>query len=244
MTEYDDLDWLYDVLYAACDDTVFEQDFLNQFHDILSTPKKVLDASCGNGIQAVALAKKGYEVTAADISEKMVLLTRNRSAKSKVHIETMVSSWQKLPQQKMKYDLVFCYGNSISHSLSKEDRIKNIISLSECLNKEGILIIDTRNWDKISQTKYTIYPKRKYNGNEYMPIYIWDISKEDNQSSVNILFTECKNNELNIYEKKLTFCTFRHNEFVSEINNMGLIIIKDTYKENSDEYCLYIKLHA
>jgi hypothetical protein len=27
MTEYDDLDWLYDVLYAAYDDAVYEKDF-------------------------------------------------------------------------------------------------------------------------------------------------------------------------------------------------------------------------
>lgn len=45
-----------------------------------------------------------------------------------------------------------------------------------------------------------------------------------------------------IYEKKLSFCTFSHDEIVHEIEDEGLKIIKDTYTEDCDEYCMYIKL--
>jgi SAM-dependent methyltransferase len=217
---------------------------LNQFKEILAKPQKILDASCGNGIQAVSLAKGGHQVTASDISERMVLLTLDRAKKNNVELKTFVSSWKELPSKNIQYDIVFCYGNSISHSLSKEDRIENIIALSKCLNSDGMLIIDTRNWDKIKKVKYTVYPKRKYKGNEYLPVYIWNLSEENNQSFVTILFSECKNNELNVYEKKLTFCTFSHDELLSEIGKIGLKIIKDTYDINKDEYCLYVKLNA
>ncbi len=46
----------------------------------LSAPKSVLDAGCGNGRNAVYLAKRGCSVTGVDFSREAIKETRNRAA--------------------------------------------------------------------------------------------------------------------------------------------------------------------
>ena len=60
---------------------------------IIQKGNKIHDASCGNGIKTVSLAKEGYRISASDISEKMVALTNTRAKTANVKIEIFVSSW-------------------------------------------------------------------------------------------------------------------------------------------------------
>jgi len=241
MTEYDHLNWLYEVLYAEYDENFLEEEFLKQNSFILEKSKRILDASCGNGILTQSLIKAGYDVSASDISVEMVELTKKRISKMGSSTHCFVSSWQELPEMNEKYDLIFCYGNSISHSKSKKERIQNIQSLYSCLNKNGILVLDTRNWDKQIQLKYTTYNSRKYNNKMYTPIYIWDFEKGRESSSVTIVFVESDGNTMKTYERKLTFSIFLHEEIIEEVKELGFEVIKDTFENELDEYCLYLK---
>jgi hypothetical protein len=241
MNEYDDLDWLYEVLYAANRDEFYENDFLEKMKDVINKNQKIHDASCGNGIQAVALAKNGFNVSASDISLKMVDLTKEKAQKNGLNFDIFVSSWKELPAKKVKYDVILCYGNSISHSISKEDRIQNLVSIRECLSGNGILILDSRNWEKIRNEKYTIYHEREYSNCKYIPIYIWNFNTEDSISTVDIIFIESNDGNLAIYKKTLSFSTFTHDEIVNEVKTVGYEVISDSYFEKCSEYVLTLK---
>jgi glycine/sarcosine N-methyltransferase len=241
MTEYDELDLLYDVLYASHDDEFYEKDFLNQMKGIIQKGIKIHDASCGNGIKTVALAKEGYCISASDISKKMVAITNTRAKNANVKIDTFVSTWADLPLRNEKHDVVLCCGNSISHSISKEDRIKNLLALKKCIRKNGLLVLDSRNWEKIETEKYTVFLERTYKGKKYVPIYIWDINSGEKKSFVDILFIESDGTNLRTYMKQLSFSIFSHEEIVEELKNIGLGVEKDTYTENSNEYTLVLR---
>lgn len=244
MTEYDDLDWLYEVLYAANSDAFYETEFLEQMKPILNLNQRIHDASCGNGIQAVALAKQGFRVSASDISANMVRLTQERAKKAGVSLAAFTASWLELPRRAEKYDVILCYGNSISHSLSKEHRIKNLSALRDALADNGRLVLDTRNWENIQNESYNLYPPREYAGRTFIPIYIWNFNADNNTSAVDIIFIEAGDNTLLTHKKRLTFSMFSHAELIAEVSAIGFEIQADSYHSAGREYTLILKKTA
>lgn len=58
--------------------------------------KTILDCAAGIGTQSLVLAEMGYEVTATDISSKMIEELEAEAAKRKLRITTKVCPWQEL----------------------------------------------------------------------------------------------------------------------------------------------------
>lgn len=73
--QYNSMSYFYNVLYSGCDMKVYEDEFINQYKELLNiVPRnaKVLDYSCGNGIQVAALKRNGFNVIGTDISSEMM----------------------------------------------------------------------------------------------------------------------------------------------------------------------------
>ncbi len=77
--------------------------------------KKVLDCGCGNGFSTIFLAQKGAAVSAFDISQGAVELTRHRAELNKVSdkVKVIRSSFNNLPYENDSFD--FIYGGCILH---------------------------------------------------------------------------------------------------------------------------------
>ena len=60
--------------------------------------KRVLDAACGGGHIARALARRGAHVTTVDISPRMIALARRRAEREGLAIAHLVGSITSLPQ--------------------------------------------------------------------------------------------------------------------------------------------------
>ena len=88
MEQYDSISWLYEVLYAGYDKEELGQAFMVEHEGLLDRYKngKFHDASCGNGVQAVALKARGYEITASDIIEEMLRLTHSYAMEKQVEL--------------------------------------------------------------------------------------------------------------------------------------------------------------
>lgn len=81
---------------------------------------RVLDSACGIGADAMALARRGFDVTASDASANMVAEARRRCAQAGLPVEVAQSTWQDLPDRVPgRFDLVLCLGNAIVHTATR-----------------------------------------------------------------------------------------------------------------------------
>lgn len=90
------------------------------------------DIGCGIGLDSIALALNGHDVTAFDVSPKMIEEAKKNAAKYKVDIEAQTHSFASLPKRyNRRFNYVVSVGNTIAHLDNKqlERAIKKIYSL-------------------------------------------------------------------------------------------------------------------
>ena len=244
--EYDSLSWLYEVLYAGYNKAELGQAFLDEHAELFSRNKfgKFHDASCGNGVQAVTLRARGYEISASDISEEMLNLTRAYAQEKQVDLHTFRSGWRELHQHmEDKVDVMLCVGNSISHTRDYTERVATLQQFYAILNEGGTLLLDTRNWDLMTEItlKYSVLKQREYKEKKYVPIYIWDPLQFEKESLLRLVFIEFSGEGQSEYERRITFTPFSHNSLLEACRDTGFKVEKDTFNMEDDRYYIYLK---
>lgn len=138
--------------------------------------KTVLDCSCGNGMQAIGLAKHGYIVDGGDISQEMVDHANRHATEQGVDITFKKADFRNLEQTfSKKYDVVLSWGNSIPHLLSDAELNQALKSLYNHIVDKGIALIEMRNYDLMLKDKPRFLPMRINeikNGCRYSILYV------------------------------------------------------------------------
>jgi len=135
--------------------------------------RRVLDAACGTGMHAVALAQRGYEVAGADLSAGMIERARANAAAAGVEVRFEVAGFGDLSatltpalslsgrggtdsplplregQGEGGFDAVLCLGNSLPHLLTLRDLATALADFAACLAPGGLVLIQNRNFDAV-----------------------------------------------------------------------------------------------
>ncbi len=113
--------------------------------------RRVLDAACGTGMHAVALAQRGYEVAGADLSAGMVERARANAAAVGVDARFEAAGFGALSGTFAPggFDAVLCLGNSLPHLLTPADLSAALADFGACLRPGGLLLIQNRNFDAV-----------------------------------------------------------------------------------------------
>ena len=85
-------------------------------HDV----RRVLDAACGTGHHAIALARRGYHAVGADLSAAMIEQARRNAAAAGVEARFAVAGFGGLAALGETFDAVLCLGNSLPHLLTEK----------------------------------------------------------------------------------------------------------------------------
>jgi ubiquinone/menaquinone biosynthesis C-methylase UbiE len=104
-------------------------------------PQMVLDVACGEGTFAVAVAKKGLQVTGVDQSPQMLQLARERAERENVNVEFLLQDMRSLPFEE-RFNLVTCWFDSLNYLLELEDLTKTFAGVCRALRKTGLFIFD------------------------------------------------------------------------------------------------------
>jgi SAM-dependent methyltransferase len=99
--------------------------------------RKLLDAACGTGKSFLPFLRRGYAVTACDISAEMVALAAAKAPDADV----FVADIRELPELG-EFDLVTCLDDSVNYLVEDGDLDAAFGALGRNLAPDGVLVFD------------------------------------------------------------------------------------------------------
>jgi glycine/sarcosine N-methyltransferase len=126
--------------------------------------ERVLDAACGTGHHAIALARQGYHVVGADLSAPMIERARENAVRQSAAqqnampqdaaapgggVTFVVAGLGELASLGETFDAVLCLGNSLPHLLTPAAVAGALVDFATVLRSGGLLIIQNRNLDRV-----------------------------------------------------------------------------------------------
>jgi SAM-dependent methyltransferase len=137
---YDELAPFYDRLTADYEhEPVLEQiEALARRHGLRGP--RVLDAACGTGKSFLPLLRRGYDVTACDISPRMVERARRKLAPPE-RGRVVVADMRDLPWRE-EFDLVTCLDDAVNYLLTRDGLEQALASMAQTLRPGGLVVFD------------------------------------------------------------------------------------------------------
>jgi len=102
-------------------------------------PGKTLDLCCGAGTNPVYLAKKGFNVTALDVSDMAVEYAKEKAHEAGVEVGFLVGDFLFLPLKRGQFDFAFDFG--CFHHVEVKDRVAFIEGVYEVLKPNGAYML-------------------------------------------------------------------------------------------------------
>jgi len=143
----------------------------------------VLDMTCGTGAQAIPLARKGYRVTASDISSEMLQVARQkaRDVEMNFHQGDMRSSHFGV------YDAVIAILNSVGY-LSRADFLAALENINGNLKDGGLFAFDNVNFDAVKAGVLTesklIDTAGEYQGKKFVRFFQSSVDIDSGQMDI------------------------------------------------------------
>jgi SAM-dependent methyltransferase len=165
--------------------------------DQIGDSARVLDAACGTGMHAIALAQQGYEVAGADLSAGMIERAQANAEAAEVDVRLGVAGLGELASRfpslragegEGSFDAVLCLGNSLPHLLTPADLEVALSDFAACLQPGGLLLIQNRNFDAVlSQRERWMAPQaHREEATEWLFLRFYDF-EPDGKLSFNVL---------------------------------------------------------
>jgi glycine/sarcosine N-methyltransferase len=131
--------------------------------------RRALDAGCGTGFHTLLLARLGVEVTAMDISQKMLDQCGAQMRNEGMDVRMLRAGFLDIPASYSgAFDGVFCMGNSLPHLSGDEEIARALKRFYDVLRPGGMLFIQILNYDRIMARREIVQNVRENNGTTYI----------------------------------------------------------------------------
>jgi glycine/sarcosine N-methyltransferase len=195
--------------------------------------KTVLDASCGPGTQAIALAQLNYEVTAADPSFNMLTKARAHAREFDVadDITFVRASFLELTHAlNGPYDAVMTKGNALPHLLTDPEIVQALRNFHKLLRKGGILLIGMRDYDMLLEDRPTFMPRQIHTHDPHQDYILFDLWEWQDTEPVTVTFNTFivsgKGTQYNVTKHPVTYRALQRDELDAMLREVGFVDIK------------------
>jgi SAM-dependent methyltransferase len=142
--------------------------------------RRVLDAACGTGHHAIALARQGYQVKGTDLSAPMIARASENASAQGVGASFAVAGLGGYAALGQTFDAAICLGNSLPHLLSGAAVAEALTDFSAVLRTGGLLVIQNRNFDRVWRDRERFMPPQSHQDStgEWIFVRFYDFHEE------------------------------------------------------------------
>ncbi|OIJ16669.1 SAM-dependent methyltransferase [Anaerobacillus alkalilacustris] len=157
---------------------------------------KILDVGCGTGNISIPLSQKGYEITAVDLSEEMLIVAKEKSEMANTSIKFFQQDMREL-EGLGSFDTIISLCDSINYLNNEKEVEKTFEGVYNHLNDQGIFIFDVHSIYKIESVfKGNTFA---YNGEQIS--YIWECFESEESYSIEHDLSFFVENKQGLYER-------------------------------------------
>ncbi len=114
--------------------------------------KRIIDVACGTGNHALRLSEIVYEMTGVDISPAVIERAKEKDRQAKVRlVQGDMKKLDRLILENHGFDAAICLGVATCHLTTNSHARAFLRGLHGLLRKNGLLVFDARNAEKISE---------------------------------------------------------------------------------------------
>lgn len=135
-------------------------------------PKEILDLGCGTGNLSIPLAKRGYKVTAVDISREMIAVAQNKALAENLEIAFLVQDMRRLDLPASTFTTVVSGCDVVNYITTPEDLQSAFSAVNRVLQPGGLWLFDLNSARKLQET----YGHQSYADLQSDYSYFWDNS--------------------------------------------------------------------
>jgi 2-polyprenyl-3-methyl-5-hydroxy-6-metoxy-1,4-benzoquinol methylase len=182
----------------------------------IKSDAKILDMACGAGRHALILTRRGFNVTAIDLSENLISIAEQSARNENLKINFVESDIRKF-ETNDKFNLVINLFTSFGYFETDVENFTVLQKAYDLLEDNGYLVLDFFNSEFLQQNLVE-FSEENLGGAEihqYRKI-------KDNRVTKKIVIT--KNGNLSTYEESVRM--FTKDELVNAIQNIGFDIYK------------------
>jgi SAM-dependent methyltransferase len=177
---YDQMASLYHLIFPDWNESIERQ--ADQLTSIIherwgAGPKTVLDVSCGIGTQAIGLPKRGFTVTACDLSHGAISRAKVEARRRGVQIDFSVCDMRAVhAHHQRQFNVVVSADNSITHLLNDDDLLLALREMFACTRPGGGCLLTVRDYDREERGIGLVKPYgiREEGGKRYVIFQVWD----------------------------------------------------------------------
>jgi len=177
---------------------------------------KILDMACGAGRHAIILARKGFDVTAVDLSENLLSIARQSALNENLKINYVQSDIRKF-ESNVKFNLVINLFTSFGYFEKDEENFSVLKKAYDLLEVNRFFVLDFFNSEFLMKNivEFSEEILNEAEIHQYRKI-------KDNRVTKKIVIT--KNSEITQFEESVRM--FTKDELVNAIQNIGFDIYK------------------
>ena len=140
----------------------------------------VLDAACGTGHHAIALARRGHRVVGVDLSSSMVDRARENAEAAGANVTFAVAGLGNLATLGETFDAALCLGNSLPHLLTASAVEEALTDFATVLRPGGLLVVQSRNFDRVcrEQERFMGPQSHREGDAEWLFVRFYDFHEE------------------------------------------------------------------